>query len=829
MHSSRKLIYVFLASPGDLQDERRAIRDVATEFNTNWADSLGYQVELLGWEETVAGFGRPQDLINRDVDRCDLFIGMIWKRWGTPTTASGSYTSGFEEEFERSIARRKTTGLPEVSLLFKQIPESHLEDPGDDLKRVLEFKQTIVDGKELFYQEFEGVRDVERLANRCLTTCVNRLREEDAPSAIDEGSATPAGPTKKKEVPDGNQPQASPLSPEGFAFLTYLADTLGHKTALEDLSASDVARFRLLANSISKANNHEAIVGGHDINLLFHSHISGMNLGERELLCLSQLGFHHLPTENVPLWRWYASLSTPLSDVAILSSVAGYTEESKVGALNVLAALDRDISTADPGIDRKRIIDYWFSDNTSARVRCAALSYLAKRGVAADFVVAENEYTKNDQATLGSAIECMLSIRLRTGSPQSAQKLALTLPLESIAPALLEVVTGGFETLETAALRPGLAHANARVRLETLIVLVRRESIDTATAERFRSDGDAVVRREAIRALSKLGVSLTQDDIKRTLVQPQQQPGYSGKTSLALRDSDKKGQELFDQYLSDELRRLPDLDLTHIVNNSLMYDDEAYFVRTAEFPRKHAKELRQDVDDLFKNYFDTRTRRTMLALRIEPDHPLVKTYRDNEKHTRQLLARRGLDILCRYNNRNDLDRVRNNLRIGYAGVSTADAIYLRKNGEWEDIELLAGSLSYPSYPSILFTSRYDDLHDEISKAVVHMSGARSVSELFALALPEAILKRAIEWCSSSRFSRISKHTLLELFGHESADVRRAASIKAVLSFTRTRIRDILEEYAAIDKQRYYNVIHWLDLGASMSRAEAKRVARVRFR
>lgn len=79
MHGNRKIIRAFLGSPGDLQEERKVIREVVDEFNASWANELGYQVELMGWEETVAGFGRPQHLINQDLDRCDLFLGMMWK------------------------------------------------------------------------------------------------------------------------------------------------------------------------------------------------------------------------------------------------------------------------------------------------------------------------------------------------------------------------------------------------------------------------------------------------------------------------------------------------------------------------------------------------------------------------------------------------------------------------------------------------------------------------------------------------------------------------------------------------------------------------------
>jgi hypothetical protein len=96
MADSRKVVKVFIASPGDLQDERRVAKAVVDEFNKLWADKLGYHVELVGWEDTIAGFGRPQDLINRELERCELFVGMIWRRWGTSPAASGPYTSGFE-------------------------------------------------------------------------------------------------------------------------------------------------------------------------------------------------------------------------------------------------------------------------------------------------------------------------------------------------------------------------------------------------------------------------------------------------------------------------------------------------------------------------------------------------------------------------------------------------------------------------------------------------------------------------------------------------------------------------------------------------------------
>src|ERR1700752_2295783 len=226
MPSTRKIIRAFLASPGDLQDERRAIRDVINEFNESWANDLGYQVELIGWEETLAGFGRPQHLINQDLDRCDLFLGMIWKRRGTPPDHDGEFSSGFEEEFERSMARCEKTGSPEIALFFKQVPDDFMVDPGDDLKKVLEFRNTIIAGKKILFQNFPTVRDMETLVRKRVTAYVNRVKAEDESSEPDELRAKRAR-SGSGEAGEGDRGrELSPLSAKGFEFLEGLVERI---------------------------------------------------------------------------------------------------------------------------------------------------------------------------------------------------------------------------------------------------------------------------------------------------------------------------------------------------------------------------------------------------------------------------------------------------------------------------------------------------------------------------------------------------------------------------------------------------------------------------
>ena len=88
----RKILNVFVASPSDLSSERKILRTVAERISKIFGRRTGFQIEVLGWEDTLSSFYRPQALINKDVEICDLFIGLMWQRWGTE---SGEYSSGF--------------------------------------------------------------------------------------------------------------------------------------------------------------------------------------------------------------------------------------------------------------------------------------------------------------------------------------------------------------------------------------------------------------------------------------------------------------------------------------------------------------------------------------------------------------------------------------------------------------------------------------------------------------------------------------------------------------------------------------------------------------
>ena len=100
-----KLLKVFIASPGDVAKERDVLREVIDDLNRSLALEKGVMLQAIGWEtDARPGFGAdPQTLVNQqiaDMSQYDLFVGILWDRFGSPTPRAGS---GTEEEFNRAV------------------------------------------------------------------------------------------------------------------------------------------------------------------------------------------------------------------------------------------------------------------------------------------------------------------------------------------------------------------------------------------------------------------------------------------------------------------------------------------------------------------------------------------------------------------------------------------------------------------------------------------------------------------------------------------------------------------------------------------------------
>lgn len=121
MPRTSTIVQVFVASPSDVQPEREALETLISELNGTWSFTTGLMFELVRWEThvTPAMGNDGQSVINEQIgDSYDVFIGILWGRFGTPTPRA---MSGTLEEFERAYSRLQAgESGPAIMFYFKE-------------------------------------------------------------------------------------------------------------------------------------------------------------------------------------------------------------------------------------------------------------------------------------------------------------------------------------------------------------------------------------------------------------------------------------------------------------------------------------------------------------------------------------------------------------------------------------------------------------------------------------------------------------------------------------------------------------------------------------
>lgn len=112
---------VFLASPSDVQQERALVEEIIAEINRTVALDKGVVLYLANSARAIPGYGKDgQAIINEqigDMEKHDLFVGIMWNRIGTPTPRD---VSGTAEEFARAVNALQRKKKPQIWFYFRQ-------------------------------------------------------------------------------------------------------------------------------------------------------------------------------------------------------------------------------------------------------------------------------------------------------------------------------------------------------------------------------------------------------------------------------------------------------------------------------------------------------------------------------------------------------------------------------------------------------------------------------------------------------------------------------------------------------------------------------------
>lgn len=149
---------------------------------------MGVLLELVRWEtHTHPAFASDtQAAVNDQIgDEYDVFLGILWGRFGTPTPRA---SSGTEEEFLRALSRHRREGTPEIMIYFKDAPIQPSRMDLAQMQKVMTFKAGLSNLGGL-YSTFEDMPSFETSLRSHLSAIAQRFSSRSGRADMPAASA----------------------------------------------------------------------------------------------------------------------------------------------------------------------------------------------------------------------------------------------------------------------------------------------------------------------------------------------------------------------------------------------------------------------------------------------------------------------------------------------------------------------------------------------------------------------------------------------------------------------------------------------------------------
>lgn len=496
-----KIFRIFIASPGDLSDERQAARRAIERANRVLAGSkTNWRIELLAWEDTLPGYARPQEIINQEVDICNLFVGLLWKRWGQPT---GKFSSGFEEEYYRARDRRAASQEPEMWIFLKKVEKDQLEDPGEQLQKTLAFRQKLQESREVLYKEFVNTEEWE-------TTFFDSLLQHILKNIIPSYPAQPPSSVPVSEV-------AAELDKGDVAELDFpkeLDKAIGkmREAIIENTSIErvDVSRVFLTSFSLISPFTNE-VLSTHEINLIYRSR-KDYQLLDRE----KSLIFRTIIADQYnycPGWYWLSD-SDSFDYKGMLAFRAIYDGNLIVRKQSLELLMAHKILDMSPIFPRTDFLPRILDKDNPKEVIDIALNYLNITGKSDEKPLLDVFVNDPESENYDKALIAYISILSRENIDA-----AFRLMLEKIGLNTRDWIKS-FQnqegSLDEHLLIEGSHHPNKYVRLFAAKELYRRKALSLEEAKTLKNDDWAPVREVAFKVVIQHGETVEVSDIKNS-------------------------------------------------------------------------------------------------------------------------------------------------------------------------------------------------------------------------------------------------------------------------------------------------------------------------
>lgn len=242
---------IFLASPSDLEEDRVSIDDVISELNLTFGKLNDISLELVKWETHSApaiSIQNQQKIISNDLGQdYDLFIGLLWKKFGTPTDEADS---GTEEEFLN--AHKRFVDSPnslQILFYFKTSPIPFSEINPEQIKKIQDFKSDLENYKNLLYWEYQDTEQLNKFLRIHIPLRIQELQknqskelesEEPQELSVEKDAIEEFGLIDYQEMSEDYMEESTESLDRIGQAITWIGEQLSKKTA--ELNALNLGR-----------------------------------------------------------------------------------------------------------------------------------------------------------------------------------------------------------------------------------------------------------------------------------------------------------------------------------------------------------------------------------------------------------------------------------------------------------------------------------------------------------------------------------------------------------------------------------------------------------
>lgn len=736
---------------------------------------MGWHIDLLGWEDTLPGAGRPQALINDDVDNCDLFIGILHMRWGSP---SGRFSSGFEEEFERAINRWRESSTPEIWLFFKRVDDARLGDPGPQLGKVLAFKEAQTASGELFYKEVVstdewGAKLFEYLSGYLAKLHSNRtalsgssLREVSVqPSTSELPSTRESNPPQDDQSVDGATKQLLDLLETTRQVLQYPG-----KNPLSDLDREDVSRLYLaIATWMAWGITYE-LPTIHAVNLLYRNR-EAVELTAPEQFVLREAVLSNTQN-NVPGWFWFRSEDGTTQELRVFSvALVGRTVEGRTNTFDLLTQMDL-------ALPREIDVDLWVATALSSgppAVRSSAISWIAasRNQSLLDALASTPDYDTESpefaQMQLGAQI---------ASNPVEAFRglLAQPAPPEELVRSLGQQRFKVPQDLQERA----LGHPSSAIRSLALARMDAGGVVRKAQVVRLLADPTASVRYAAVRVALKRRWVIPLRDLQNAV-------SVTGNETV---DVDEKRELELDILLQRQAEEIEPLIDWYTLTGPLAYEALAIdnFNRLAPF-------IRSDLEHGFVRIRDGAIHRLQTEFGAEAKVITDAWSADMEQMLRDQFTVGAVNGLALHGDDKDSVIVRPLLRSREWRVRLAAIRFLSRHGSSADVTSL-----------LQMVDDYWIQVEAAGAALLLADDSIDVAQKLLVSEEPSVVAKAL---AALQHASEGPEVVKPLLHSEVPGIRRLACSFLASSLSRSALEQTLNDYV-MRSTYFYNVVVWLD-------------------